>query len=98
MSIESIKIIATIFSLFGSGILAFRVTGILSALALVAEFHESNIQQLMPGNPSRDIYNFGNSTKHVERAQKKGLLIAGFVFIVLSGVLQLIALLMANAG
>jgi len=97
MTIETIKIIAAIFSIVGSGILAFRVTGILSALSFVANAHEINIQQLMPDNQAKDIYNLGNSTAHVERSQKKGLLIAGFVCVVLSGVLQLVALLMSNA-
>jgi len=96
MSIESIKIISAILSIIGSGILAYRVTGILSALSLVAGCHEVNIQQLMP-NHKGDIHNLGNSTEHVEKAQKKLLLIVGFVFFILSGVLQLIALLMVNA-
>ncbi len=96
MSIESIKILAAIFSIIGSGILAFRVTGILSALNMVADCHEANIQQLMPNNKG-DIFNFTDTIKHVERAKKKGLLITGFAFFILSGVLQLIALLMASA-
>lgn len=96
MSIESIKIIAAIFSIAGSGILAYRVTGILSALSLVANAHEVNIQQLMP-NQKGDIYNLGNSTAHVEKAQKTKLLVLGFALIILSGVLQLAALLMSNA-
>lgn len=96
MSIESIKIIAAILGIAGSGILAFRVTGILSALSLVASAHEINIQQLMP-NHQGDIVNLGNSTARVEKAKKTGLLITGFVLFILSGVLQLIALVMANA-
>lgn len=96
MSIESIKIIAAILSIAGSGILAFRVTGILSALSLVASAHEISIQQLMP-NHQGNIVNLENSTAHVKKAQKKGLLITGFILIILSGVLQLIALVMANA-
>jgi len=87
MSIETIKIMAAIFGIFGSGILAFRVTGILSALSLVAGCHEVNIQQLMP-NHQGNIHNLGNSTAHVEKAEKKGLLITGFIFFILSGILQ----------
>ena len=97
MSIESIKIIAAILSIVGSGILAYRVTGILSALSLVANSHEINIQQLMPSHMS-DIYNLGNSTEHVEKAQKTGLLILGFSLFILSGVLQLVALLLATGS
>lgn len=95
MTIETIKILAAISSIIGSVILAYRVTGILSALSLVASCHELNIQQLMP-NYRGDIHNLGNSTAHVEKAQKKGLLITGFVFLIASGVLQLIALVMGN--
>lgn len=92
----TIKILAAISSIVGSAILAYRVTGILSALSLVANCHELNIQQLMP-NHQGDIHNFGNSTAHVEKAQKTKFLITGFVFLIASGVLQLIALVVANA-
>ena len=95
MNIESIKIIAAICGIVGSIILAYRVTGILSALTLVTSCHELNIQQLMPDHKG-DIYNLTDSTAHVKNAQKKGLLITGFVFFIMSGVLQLVALLMAN--
>jgi hypothetical protein len=96
VSIETIKILAAISSIFGSAILAYRVTGILSALSLVANCHEINIQQLMP-NHTGNIHNLGNSTAHIDKAQKKGLLITGFIFLIASGVLQLIALLMVDA-
>ncbi|WMS89029.1 hypothetical protein [Pleionea litopenaei] len=96
MTVESIKIIAAIMGIIGSGILAYRVTGILSALSLVAGCHEVNIQQLMP-NHQGNIHHLGNSTAHVEAAQKKGLLITGFVFFILAFALQLVALVMANA-
>ncbi|WP_146209049.1 hypothetical protein [Halomonas sp. A11-A] len=94
--IETIKILAAISSIIGSAILAYRVTGILSSLSFVANCHELNIQQLMPDHQG-DIYNLGNSTAHVEKAQKKGLLITGFVLLIASGVLQLVALVMVNA-
>lgn len=95
MTIETIKILAAISSIIGSIILAYRVTGILSALSLVAKCHEENIKQLMP-NHNGDIHNLGNSTAHIEKAQKNGLLITGFAFLIASGVLQLIALVVAN--
>jgi hypothetical protein len=96
MSIENIKILAALSSIIGSAILAYRVTGILSALSLVANCHEVNIQQLMPSHRG-DIHNLGNSTTHVEKAQKKFLLTTGFLFIIASGVLQLIALVLPSA-
>jgi hypothetical protein len=89
--IETLKILAAISSIIGSAILAYRVTGILSSLSLVANCHELNIQQLMPGYKG-DIYNLGNSIAHVEKAQKKWLLVTGFVFLITSGVLQFLAL------
>jgi hypothetical protein len=95
MNIESIKIMAAILNIAGSGILAFRVTGVLSALSLVASAHETNIQQLMP-NHKGDIVNLGKSTAHVDKSKKTGLLITGFVLLILSSVLQLTALVMAN--
>lgn len=96
MSPDTLKIIAAIFSLVGSGLLAWRVKGILEALALVAEIHETNIQQLM--QPHGDIYNLANSAKHVKKAQKYGLLIFGFLCLFASAGLQLIALLMGASG
>ncbi|MBY6205632.1 hypothetical protein [Halomonas denitrificans] len=95
MTVETIKILAALSSIIGSIILAYRVTGILTAVSLVAECHELNIQQLMP-NQTGDIQNLGNSTAHIERAQKKRLLITGFAFLIASGILQLVALLVAN--
>ena len=96
MTVESMKIISTILSILGSVILAFRVTGILSALSLVANAHEMNIQQLMPGSQTNNLYNLANSTEHVEKAQKQGLLITGFACLILSGVFQFIALIIMN--
>lgn len=96
MTVETIKILAAISSIIGSVILAYRVTGILSALSLVANCHEVNIQQLMP-NHRGDIHILGNSPALVEKAQKKALLITGFAFLIASGVLQLVALVVANA-
>lgn len=95
MNIEIIKIISALFSIIGSAILAYRVTGILKALSLVAGCHDQNIKQLMPDNHENIIY-LDNSTAHIERAQKNGLLITGFIFIILSGVMQLFGLLIAS--
>lgn len=95
MAVETVKILAAIFSIIGSAILAYRVTGILSALSLAVNCHEVNIQQLMP-NHQDDIYHLANSNKHVENAQKKGLLIIGFLFLIASGAFQLMALVLSN--
>lgn len=90
MDVATLKILAAILSLVGSGLLAWRVKGILEALALAALAHEANIQQLM--NPGRNIINLGNSTAHVEKAQKYGLLVFGFLCLFASAALQLLAL------
>ncbi|MFA5171650.1 MAG: hypothetical protein WC426_08780 [Sulfuriferula sp.] len=96
ITIDTIKVLAAICSIIGSAILAYRVTGILSALSLVANCHEVNIQQLIPKS-KRDMHLMVNSPALVAKAQKKALLITGFIFLIASGVLQLIALVMANA-
>lgn len=90
MDSSTIKILAALCSLAGSGLLAWRVKGILEALALAAKAHEINIQQLM--KPTGDIYNLANSTAHVEKAQKYGLLVLGFLLLFASAALQLAAL------
>jgi hypothetical protein len=95
MEARTLKIIAAIFSLLGSGLLAWRVKGLLEALALVVATHEANIQQLM--RPNGDIVNLANSTKHVERARKFGLLVFGFICLAISAALQLIALLASSS-
>jgi hypothetical protein len=94
--VESIKIISAILSIIGSGILAFRVTGILSALSFVAEVHEVNIQQLMPSSNANYLTNLENSTNHINKSNKKGLLITGFACLFLSGVFQCIAIILSN--
>ena len=43
------------------------------------------------------MVNLGNSTAHIERAQKKALLITGFVLFIFLEVLQLIAVVLVNA-
>lgn len=95
MNIESIKLIAALFSITGSIILAYRVTGILSALSLVARIQEANIQQLMP-NCRSDMYNLINAQLLIEEAQKIRLLVIGFICMILSGLLQFIVLLIKN--
>jgi hypothetical protein len=94
MNPATLKISAAVLSLIGSGLLAWRVKGILEALALVVKAHEVNIQQLM--RPSGDIYNLANSTEHVENAQQYGLLVLGFLCLIASAALQLISLLVAS--
>ncbi|WP_273729129.1 hypothetical protein [Brucella gallinifaecis] len=90
---DTLRILATISSVIGSGLLAWRVKRILDALTLVAAAHELNIQQLMPTHEG-DIYNLGNATKHVERAKGTWLLVFGFLLLGLSGVLNFIALML----
>lgn len=91
MSVATIKVLAATCSLIGSGLLAWRVTGILRALALVVHAHEANIVQLMNGG--RELVHFANSTAHVENAQRYWVLILGFLFILASASLQLLSLL-----
>ncbi len=96
MNIEEVKIIAAILSVIGSTLLAWRVIGILRALSIVANAHEFNIDQLMGQQTNPNPIYFTNSTEHVRNAQKKVLLIMGFVFVVFSAALQLVALSMVG--
>lgn len=90
---DTLRIIATITSITGSVLLAWRVKGILDALAIVIEAHELNIQQLML-NQTGDIYNLGNSTEHVKRAKGTWLLVGGFLLLGVSGALNFWALML----
>lgn len=91
---DNLKILAAISSIIGSIILAVRVRNILSALSFVAKMHESNINEI--ASRHQDIVIATGATNHVERAQGMALLIIGFLFLGLSGVLNLIALLLQN--
>jgi hypothetical protein len=74
----------------GSMLLAFRVTRILRALALVAQCHEANLQSLSSQN--QVVLQFTNSDQHVKRAQGFGLLILGFGSIIVGLLLQGLAI------
>lgn len=96
ISVEVIKIAAAIFSILGSAILAYRVTGVLWALGRASEVHDLNITQLMriqAGHKLENLIHLGNVTEVVEKAQKKLLIIIGFSLIILSALLQMWALL-----
>ena len=87
MDINTLKILAAVLSLIGSGLLAWRVSGILSALAFVARAHEENIRQIL--QTTGDIYHFAGAPQHVERAEKRWLLWIGFGCLIVSALLQL---------
>lgn len=87
---ESLKVAAAVFGVIGSLILAYRVTGILSALSQVVALHEINTAQLLKNRG--DIIQFRNTTELVTAAQRKPLLFTGFAFFVLSAILQLASL------
>ena len=96
ITVEVIKISAAIFSILGSAILAYRVSGVLWALGRASEAHDLNITQLMLLKAGRDldqIYHLGNVSEIVEKAQKRLLIIVGFSLIILSALLQFWALL-----
>lgn len=92
MSPDIIKFTGLALNVLGSLVLAFRVTNILRALSLVAKCHEENISQLTANQ--RVVVQFVNSTKHVERAQKTTLLIAGFVLMILGLLCQGLSMLL----
>lgn len=87
---ENLQLVAAALSVIGSGLLAWRVSQIVKALSFVAEVHEVNIDQLMSG--ATQITHLGNATTHVKRAKGTALLITGFLFLGLSGALNVVAL------
>lgn len=91
---NSLRIAAAVCSVIGSVLLAWRVKGLLDALAFVAKAHEANIQQLM--SSSGDVFNFSGSPKHIQRATKYWLLLLGFGFLGLSGLLNIFAFTIAS--
>lgn len=93
MDISLLNLLAAILGVIGSAILAFRVTGILKALAIVTQFHEMNIDQLMNDDGKKKLFHFANSTQHVKKAEKRFLLILGFFMIILGAVLQSISII-----
>lgn len=90
----TLKIISALSGLLGSLILAYRVIGLIKALALVVKVHEENINQLMNDDGVSPLVNFHSSTKHVEKAQKTHLLVLGFFLVILSAIIQLITLIL----
>lgn len=97
---EILKILSSLFSILGSVILAYRVTGILKALTLSANFHEICIKGLADHLTGKrgDTHLPMNSVAHIQRAQKMPLLIFGFLLIILSAILQLVVLIMASGA
>ena len=98
MDVETLKILSAICSIIGSSLLAYRVTCILRALAIVADAHEYNIESLVSVNQDdkRALIQLGNSTAHVKKAQKLPLLILGFGFIIFAAILQFLVLIIQN--
>ncbi len=92
-----LRFIGSIAGIIGSLLLAYRVMGILRALALVAETHEININQLFMPNIGQPLFNFRGSPKHVENSQKQILLFLGFALVILSAVLQFFDLLSSTS-
>ena len=94
MTPETLRIAAAVLSAVGSILLAWRVTGILRALGAVAKAHEQNITNLMEARDGGALLIHGNTPKQVERAQRFRILVAGFVCLIASAALQVIAQLM----
>lgn len=76
-----IRFIGIAFNAIGSLVLAFRVTNILKALALVADIHDQNIDVAMRVDPFRTRVFLKEGPQQIKRAEKRSLLILGFVLI-----------------
>ena len=85
-----LKGLAAVASICASLLLAWCVTDILKALALVASAHEINIHEL--ASDRHHIQILTNSPQHIENAQRTGLLVAGFLLLFAAGVLNLLSL------
>jgi len=90
-----LKVIASVLSVIGSGLLAWRVTGLLKSLTLAIKIHETTIQSLADNGQSTagNVVVFTGAPAHVERAERRGLLVTGFVFVTASACIQLFLLL-----
>ena len=88
------RVIASVLSVVGSGLLAWRVTGLLKALALAIRIHETTILSLADDGKSTggDVAVLIGAPTHVERAEKRGLLVTGFVCVIASACIQLLLL------
>ncbi len=87
---NTLKALAAVLSIVGSGLLAWRVKRILEALTFVADMHERNITQI--ASNASQIVIATNANRHVERAKGTALLVFGFVCLLVSGALNLAAL------
>jgi hypothetical protein len=101
MDAQYLRVAGVIINAVGAGILAFRVTRILTAVAAVLHVHEANIQQLMKeitGTNTDNIINLANSPAQVDKANKFGakLLVVGFSMIFLGNSLIAIAILISS--
>lgn len=94
MDIENYKIIAAIFGVIGSVILAYRNKKIQSAQTLVASAQDHNTRQMMRN--SGDIVIFGELEKYLKKSQEKGLLYTGYLFFILAILFYLYALFITN--
>ncbi len=91
---HTMRIMAAVLGLVGSGLLAWRVTGLLKALASAIQIHETNILSLADGGRSTggNVPVFTGAPKHVKQAERRGLLVTGFVCMIASASIQCLLL------
>ena len=96
---STLKILGIALGLVGTGILAVRVTKILSALSMAVRMHDLNFQvQAARAEGRRDVphVQMVGSDAHVDAAEKAGtkLLVLGFFLQISGGICNGIALLL----
>lgn len=90
---DYLRFAGTGFSLAGTSILAWRVTGLLRALGKAAVMHDNNINQIVGvvRDPMAVSVIAVNSTKWIDDAQRQWALWIGFALSLLGGALQFAA-------
>ena len=95
MNPDVLRVIASVLSVVGSGLLAWRVTGLLKSIAMAIKIHETTILSLADNGRSAggNVVVFTGAPTHVEQAEKRGLLVTGFLCVVASACIQLFLIL-----
>jgi len=94
LSFDNWRLTASILGVVGSCLLGWRVAGLIKALAVALKIHQQNIKNLADagGRIGGDVIVFTGASMHVERAQKRGLMVSGFLLVITSAVIQFVLL------
>ena len=90
MTEDFLRLVASVLSLAGSLLLAWRVKGLLTAITTALLVHQQNIENLADDGRStgNGLVIFTGATTMIENAQRRWLLYLGFALIIASGAIQ----------